>query len=81
MNVNFQSIKAKQCRLKNLIESAQSDINIGTETWLNASITDSEIFPSNYNVYRKDREKTGGGVLVAISKIFLSSSVPEQNVK
>jgi len=42
-----------------------------TETWFNSSILDSEILPSNFSIYRKDREETiagmrGGGVMLAV---------------
>lgn len=51
------------------------DVIVLTETWLNSSISDNELFDSRYIVYRRDREssgfhtkKEGGGVLVAVSK-------------
>lgn len=77
LNVNFQSIKSKQCRLKNLLESTEPDIVIGTETWLNAEITDSQVFPPEYKLYRQDRQSKGGGVLIAVNNKLLSSPVPE----
>ena len=43
LNVNCQSIKTKQCRIKNLIDSSKPDI-VCTETWVDPSITDSQIF-------------------------------------
>ena len=48
LNINFQSIKMKQCRLSNVLECVNPDIVIGTETWLDSSIKDSEFFPSGY---------------------------------
>lgn len=44
------------------------DIIVLTETHLDSSIPDSEIFPSNYSVFRWDRKLNGchgGGVLIA----------------
>lgn len=38
-----------------------------TETWLTDSIFDSEIFSSNFTIYRRDRGSVGGGVLLAVS--------------
>ena len=38
-----------------------------TETWLTNVISDPEIIPSNYTIYRNDRNTRGGGVLIAIS--------------
>ena len=38
-----------------------------TETWLTNMISDPEIIPYNYTMYRNDRNTRGGGVLIAIS--------------
>lgn len=57
------------------------DIIILVETWLCEGICDSEIFSSNYIVYRKDRntinssKKRGGGVLIAIKSDIASALV------
>ncbi|VDI45583.1 Hypothetical predicted protein [Mytilus galloprovincialis] len=47
------------------------------ETWIDPSITDNQIFPPNYNIYRNDRNIQGGGVLIAINSDHLSTPVPE----
>lgn len=52
--------------------SNDSDIICITETSLNGSVKDCEVFDSEYSVYRRDRENSaskksdGGGVLVAV---------------
>lgn len=50
------------------------DILFFTETWLNPSIADGELFDCRYQVFRSDRDITqaslGGGTLLAISKKF-----------
>ena len=66
LNVNFQSVMNKKEEIGNLIDSADPCVIIGTETWLNSRIHSSEIFPSNYEVIRHDREDGYGGVLLAI---------------
>ena len=38
-----------------VINKHDPDIILGSETWLTADISSSEIFPPNYNVFRKDR--------------------------
>jgi hypothetical protein len=52
------------------------DIIIGTETWLDKDIKDSEICPKGYILHRKDRNsknhRTGGGVLLAIKNEYSS---------
>ena len=44
------------------------DIITVTETWLNDNISNNEIFPTGYNIIKKDRfsGKRGGGVLIAL---------------
>ena len=66
LNVNFQSVKNKKEEIGNLIDSVDPCVIIGTETWLNSRIHSSEIFPSNYEVIRHNRQDGYGGVLLAI---------------
>ncbi|CAC5384628.1 unnamed protein product [Mytilus coruscus] len=56
LNVNCQSIRNKQHQVENIINSTKPDVIIATETWLDQSITNSQIFPQEYNIYRKDRK-------------------------
>lgn len=76
INVNCQSIGSKKGAWINLIQSTKPDIIIATETWLDSSVSSSELECDGYNVYRKDRQ-TGvrGGVLIAINSIITSSEV------
>jgi hypothetical protein len=75
LNINFQSIRNKKVLLHNLVETTETDIIIGTETWRNNSIHSSEIIPTDqYNIFRNDREgsKGGGhGVLMAVHNRIL----------
>ena len=54
LNINFQSIRNKQCELINLIDSTKTDVKFGTETWLDPSIKDAQFFQERY-IYRNDR--------------------------
>ncbi|KAJ8726407.1 hypothetical protein PYW07_001105 [Mythimna separata] len=57
------------------------DVIIGTETWLDDSVNDGELFDSRYIIYRRDRASTllgskkGGGVLIAVSRAMDSTRV------
>ena len=79
LNINFQSIKNKQHLVHNILDSLKPDIVIGTETWLNPNIKDTELaFSDKYKVYRRARTgQQGGGVLFAINKNFFSDEVEE----
>ena len=57
-----------------------------TETWLNNSINDAELFDiANYNVFRKDRDfkmsnhVRGGGVLLAVDRT-ISASICDNSI-
>ena len=75
--INFQSINNKKADLLNLIESDKPDVIAGSETWLNSSVSSSEIFPQNYNVYRSDRTNGshGGGALLAITNELVTERI------
>ena len=53
--VNFCSITNKRPHLEALLVSNNIDILVGTESHLDESYLNSEIFPRNYNTYRKER--------------------------
>ena len=38
-----------------------------TETWLTREVSDFEILPTGYTIFRNDRGSRGGGVLIAVS--------------
>ena len=61
-----------------LTESTQADIVIGYESWLNPSISSSEVFPGNYISCRNDRnDGKGGGVFLLVSNKY-ESQEPEE---
>ncbi|XP_033116468.1 uncharacterized protein LOC117116516 [Anneissia japonica] len=68
LNVNCQSVRAKINQFHVLLETEKPDIVTGTESWLNSSIASGEIFPPNYQVFRRDRQEgTHGRVFIAIT--------------
>ncbi|KAH9367399.1 hypothetical protein HPB48_009237 [Haemaphysalis longicornis] len=66
MLINCRSVKNKTDELTGLVSSFGSDIVIGSESWLDESISSSEVFPAEYVVYRKDRNTHSGGVFVLV---------------
>ena len=48
---------------------------MGTESHLNESFLNSEVFPSGYTVYRKDRNIHGGGVFILVDESIPSSVI------
>jgi len=49
------------------------DIVIITETWLDESLSPYTYFTPDYNIYNKDRNNHGGGVLIAVKNCYASS--------
>lgn len=65
---NARSLVNKSAFLEADVYSRNFDIIAVTETHLDDSIRSSELFPQKYRVFRRDRNRTGGGVLVAVSE-------------
>lgn len=75
--INCQSIRNKRTALSESVDYLKPDIIIGSESWLSKENTNSEIFPDGFqtNVYRKDRNKNGGGVFIAIHDNIQANTV------
>ena len=77
MVANFQSIKNKAPDLAACVETHNPDIIIGSESWLNPNIQNSEIFPDNFTVVRKDRMDSNGGVFIAAKNDLICTHRPD----
>lgn len=86
-NFNRMKSASKMSIISKNILSSSFSVILGTETSWNDSIKNEEIFGSNYNVFRNDRDlvltqrKSGGGVLVAISSKFNSELIASPKFK
>ena len=63
--LNTRSIVNKLSDFELFIMSNDLDIVLVTESWLSPSINDHEIVPQNFNIFRRDRNRNGGGVFIA----------------
>mgnify|MGYP005985692597 FL=1 len=74
-------MRSKVVDFFNAISSANFDIIAITESWLKNDISDSEIFPHNYVVFRKDRitegskVSRGGGVVLAFKDTLSTTNL------
>ena len=70
---------SSECKIALLCDIAYGydlDIICLTETWLNESISNLEILPYGYNIFRNDRHnRKGGGTLIAVKSILSSRVV------
>jgi hypothetical protein len=73
--VNTQSIKSKTEMIWEVIDTRKPEIVVVSETWLNNNIHNSEVLPTHYEVYRKDRKDGCGGVLIAVNNTLISQDL------
>lgn len=81
-NVRGLNTKCNELFINSLLAHQQFDLIALTETWLNDSVHDSELFDSNYfSIYRRDRNfiatntSRGGGVLIALNQKIPSTQI------
>lgn len=67
---NARSIKNKISDFHARVEVEKPHIIAITESWLDDSFNDAEVFPSDYCVFRNDRNSHGGGVALGILSCF-----------
>ena len=67
VTINVQGIKGKdkQAEFKLFCKTEDPDIVFGTESHLDPTYLDNEVFPDAYNVIRRDRNRNGCGVSLA----------------
>lgn len=86
---NVRGLKGKLAVTRDNLLSCNYDIICLTETWLNDSITNAELFGTGfkYFVYRKDRDlahyekEDGGGVLIAVKTSLRSIMLDTSDTK
>ncbi len=74
LNINCRGIKSKrkQRDLQATIEQEDPDIICGTESHLDSTYFTSEVFPNTHDIFRKDRDKHGGGTFIGVKKDLLA---------
>ena len=73
--INCCSIVNKCTELEALLHVQNLDLLIGTESYLDEIVLSSEVFPSQYIVYRQDRNRHGGGVFILVRSDIPSSLI------
>ena len=81
LSLNCNSIRSqhKKGLFKTLIDSEKPHIILGSESKLDSSISNGEVFPCEYKIFRKDRisDNPGGGVFIAIHNTILATHQPK----
>ncbi len=76
--LNVRDVMTKKNSLEVIIESLQPTVVALAETWLEET---EEFEFENYKIFRNDRNKDGGGVLLAIRKEFVNIVIEVSHTK
>ena len=66
LHLNSRSLLPKISEIRLLAEKSRAAVIAITETWLDNTISDSEVSIDGYSLIRKDRNRNGGGVCIYI---------------
>ena len=77
--INFQSFFKKRAEFSNFVNELECDVVIGSETWLSPDHLNSELLLDDYDIFRKDRNSHGGGVLLAVKKSLCAEIIPSSS--
>ena len=66
LSINVNSLRGKAQQLEELIFYEEPDIVLCQETKIDSSVSNNELFPSSFTIFRKDRTLHGGGVCIAV---------------
>lgn len=72
---NARSLFPKFDELLLTVNTRKPDIVCVTESWLNDDILDSEISIPSYQLFRRNRNRHGGGVVLFISFKFFTTQI------
>ena len=79
--LNCQSLRGKVEAFQSSVDYFQPDCILGTESWLDKSVSTNEIFPPGYKIFRRDRitstQGGGGGVFIAVKENYDVSLLPD----
>lgn len=64
--MNARSLLNKATALEAVFRTYEPEEVVVTETWLDEQVTNDEVFPAGYKIFRKDRYSRGGGVAIAV---------------
>ena len=77
MYFNARSLLPKLDELMVFAEDSNPDVICITETWLSGEISDNELSIVGYLLYRRDRDRHGGGALLYVSESIQVKSPPQ----
>ena len=71
MNCNGLKSNSQKAAFNSMIDLHQPDVTLGCESKIDSSVP-TYIFPDSYEIYRKDRSLSGGGVFIAVKNSLIA---------
>jgi exonuclease III len=79
-HLNVNGIRSKLDQVRLLVSESGLDLLCLNETKIDESVSDADISIPNFDIYRRDRNKHGGGVLIYVSSRINSTYVKTINL-
>ena len=75
LHINIRSLlsRHKLDHINILVNQANPDILVISETWLHKDIEDQTVYIQGYNIYRSDRTSRGGGVAIYVKSTYAAT--------
>jgi hypothetical protein len=70
LQVICRSIFNKALKFWNLVDTYNTDVVIGTESWLKEDTGNAEVFRADFTTLRRDRSAHGGGVFICVKNLI-----------
>ena len=78
--LNARSLYPKLEEISRFVITNHFDIFIVNETWLDSSFTDADLEIHDYNIFRRDRSRQGGGVCIYVKTHLKCNLVSDMGI-
>ena len=77
LHLNVRSLIPHLLEIKLLLAGFVIHVLTLSQTWLDSTVSDSEVTISGYSMCRNDRDRHGGGVVCSVSDSYLHAELSE----
>ena len=70
LNIVYYNARSLLPKIDEITETESPDVTCIVETWLSNNISDNELVIPDYQIFRRDRDRHGGGTCVDVCSLF-----------
>ena len=78
IHANVRSLLPKLSEVHILLSRTTATIFAASETWLDSTVNDGEIYTPGFQVVRRDRNRSGGGVALFVRDVLTRAKKEER---